>query len=204
MLVDTIESYVRFVLDYDLELIEQQGNITVLECERKHLMTPLTIGGESFNFSYTPDRIDRLADGTVRIVDYKTGKDETTFTNRDRLDDLFNNTKKDRRKAILQIFLYSYAYLTEHPEVKSVMPVIYKLSSMKSSGVKMKEDRRGAQPSQYVFSMDDPVAQVFAERMGETVKGLYEEDFIQTPENAKWCNFCRFVDLCRRTPTKFW
>ena len=204
MLVDTIESYIRFVLDYDLELIEQQGNITILECERKHLMTPLKIGGESFNFSYTPDRVDRLADGTVRIVDYKTGKDETTFVNRDRLNDLFDNTKKDRRNAILQIFLYCYAYLTEHPEVKSVTPVIYKLSSMKDSGVKMKEDRRGAQPEQFVFSMDHPVAQLFVERMAETVKSIYDDDFIQTPDNAKWCNFCRFVDLCRRTPTKLW
>ena len=204
MLVETIESYVRFVLDYDLEIIEKQGNITILECEQKHLMMPLTIGGESFNFSYTPDRIDRLADGTVRIVDYKTGKDETAFVNRDRLDDLFNNTKKDRRKAILQIFLYCYAYMVEHPEVKSVTPVIYKLSSMKDSGVKMKEDRRGAQAEQFVFSMDNPVVQVFAERMGEVVKSLYEEDFIQTPDDAKWCNFCRFVDLCRRTPSKSW
>ena len=75
---------------------------------------------------------------------------------------------------------------------------------MKDSGVMMKEDRRGAQAEQFVFSMDNPVVQVFADRMGEVVKSLYEEHFIQTPDDAKWCNFCRFVDLCRRTPSKSW
>ena len=203
MLVDTIESYVRFVLDHDLELIRQQGPITILECERRHRLTPLSIGGTEFNFSYTPDRVDRLSDGTVRIVDYKTGKDETVFQSGDGLSDLFNNTKKDRRKAILQILLYCYAYLTEHPEVDRVMPVIYKLASMDDSGVKMKSGQRGSQPEQYVFTMDDALAREFAARLGETVQDLYDSDFVQAPDGAKCCNYCRFVDLCRRTPSRF-
>lgn len=203
MLVDTIESYVRFVLDHDLEIIRQQGPITILECEQRHRLTPLKIGGAEFNFSYTPDRVDRLSDGTVRIVDYKTGKDETVFQQGDGLSDLFNNAKKDRRKAILQLFLYCYAYLTEHPEVNRVTPVIYKLSSMDDSGVKVKSSQRGSQPVQYVFSMNDSLARDFAAMLGDTVKGIYHNDFVQAPDGAKCCNYCRFIDLCRRTPSRF-
>jgi hypothetical protein len=131
MLIDTIISYVDFVLDYDLELIDREGPFTVLECEETHKYKPLTMGDVSFNFSYKPDRIDRLANGMVRIVDYKTGADQTAFSG---IDLLFRSSK-DRRKAILQIFLYCHAYLTKHTELDSVMPVIYKLSSMKESGV---------------------------------------------------------------------
>ena len=200
MLIDTIKSYMGFVLDYDMELIGNQGAFTVLECEQTHKMPQMEVGGESFNFTYKPDRIDRLSNGTVRIVDYKTGKDETGFS---KLDDLFKRDMDKRRKAILQLFLYSYAYLKEFPEVKSVMPVIYKLSSMKDSGVMLKT-ARGVAGAQYVFSMDDPVAQEFITLMGETVGSIYDDDFVQVPENPKsgCCNYCRFIDFCRRTPKK--
>ena len=191
MLIDTIISYVDFVLDYDLELIDREGPFTVLECEETHKYKPLTMGDVSFNFSYKPDRIDRLANGMVRIVDYKTGKDVTGFSS---IDDLFNNkANKGRRKAILQLFLYCYAYLCEYPEVEAVMPVIYKIASMKDSGVLY-----GG--TQYVFSMQDPLALDFIATMQDEVKAIYQQEFTQVPEGSMVCNYCRFIDFCRRTP----
>ena len=191
MLIDTIISYVDFVLDYDLELIDREGPFTVLECEETHTFTPLAIGDVAFNFSFKPDRIDRLANGMVRIVDYKTGKDVTVFSS---IDDLFDNkASKGRRKAILQLFLYCYAYLCKHPELEAVMPVIYKISSMKDSGVLLDKQ-------QYVFSMREPLAQEFIEKMQEEVNAIYLKEFIQAPEGSSVCNYCRFIDFCRRTP----
>ena len=205
MLIDTIESYVKFVLDYDMELIDNQGPFTILECEETHPMPLMQMGGECFNFTYKPDRIDRLNDGTIRIVDYKTGKDETTFTyHQPGLEDLFDGIMDKRRKAVLQLFLYSYAYMQENPQVTSVMPVIYKLASMKDSGVFWKENKRGSTPSQYVFKLDDPIAQEFIAEMARVIKSLYEEGFEQAPEDTKsrCCNYCRFIDFCRRTPSQ--
>ena len=202
MLVETIGGYVSFVLDYDLQLIEQKGAFTVLECELTHSIDRLKVSDESFNFTYKPDRIDRLADGTVRIVDYKTGKDETSFGAAPGLPDLFDNSKPKRRKAILQLFLYCYAYMTEHPDVDMVMPVIYKLASMKDSGVMLKGGR-GTVPTQFQFTLDHPVVGEFLEQMCKTLKTLYGADFIQAPEKANACNYCRFIDFCRRLPSKF-
>ena len=201
MQVETISSYVSFVLDHDLQLIEDKGPFTIIECEKTHDIKGLTVGSESFNFTYKPDRIDRQADGTLRIVDYKTGKDETSFSSAPGLNDLFNSILKDRRKAILQLFLYCYAYMTEHPDVKMVVPVIYKLASMKDSGVFMKGGK-GSAPVQFEFSMESPVVKDFLEQMEATVKTLYEGDFIQAPEDSKSCNYCRFIDFCRRLPSK--
>lgn len=200
MQVETISSYVKFVLDYDLQLIEQKGNFNIIECEATHNINGLKVGDESFNFTYKPDRIDRLADGTLRIVDYKTGKDETSFSPSPGLLDLFDNMKSKRRKAILQLFLYCYAYMTENPDVKTIQPVIYKLASMKDSGVIIKGGK-GIPPMQFEFSMGNPVVSDFLEEMGKTIKTLYDGDFIQAPENAKSCNYCRFIDFCRRLPS---
>lgn len=203
MLIDTIKSYVDFVLDYDLNLIRSQGPITVLECEKTHVMPAMEMGGERFNFTYKPDRIDRLADGTVRIVDYKTGKDQTSFiyNDQDGLAPLFESNRDKRCKAVLQLFLYCYAYLMEY-DVDRVMPVIYKLASMKDSGVMWKRNRNSA-PAQYVFSMDDPMAREFTSNMASVVRSLYDAGFGQVPEDPKshCCNYCRFIDFCRRSPS---
>ena len=205
MLIDTIKSYVGFVLDYDLELIRQRGPLKVLECEKTHVMPAMEMGDERFNFTYKPDRIDQLADGTVRIVDYKTGKDQTSFSYNDKegLRALFESNRDKRCKAILQLFLYSYAYLKEYDKVNRVMPVIYKLSSMQDSGLMWKSNR-SASPVQYIFSMDDPMAQEFVGNMSAVVKSLYEGSFGQVDENPKshCCNYCRFIDFCRRSPSK--
>lgn len=200
MMVDTIKSYVDFVLDYDLELIDRTGPFTVLECEVQHHFKDMTLGAAKFNFTYKADRIDRLADGTVRIVDYKTGKDTVYFST---LDDLFNPRKekseKGRRKAILQLFLYCYAYMLDHPDVTQVMPMIYKLSSMKDSGVKMGSSASG---KQYVFSMNDAVIQEFIPCMGALIKGIFDKPFNQASDDAKACDYCRFIDYCRRQPSR--
>ena len=206
MLVDTIKSYVNFVLDYDLELIDTKGPFTILECERRHVLPAMEIGGATMNFTYTPDRIDRLADGTVRIIDYKTGSDPTTFST---MDDLFdpkknkNKGESGRRKAIMQLFLYCYAYLLEHQEMDRVTPLIYKIGSMKDSGVKYKPQPNSRQPGeQYVFSMNDGVAMAFIATMGETINNLYSKDFGQADEASTVCGHCRFIDFCRRMPPK--
>ena len=203
MLVETIKSYVQFVLDYDLDLIDRTGGpFTILECEEPHRVLPMVMDGVEFNFTYRPDRIDRLADGTVRIVDYKTGKDKTSFLGHPGLPALFNPDYSDRRKAILQLFLYCHAYLTEHHECSQVTPVIYKLASMRESGVFIKRHDRD-QGAQYVFSMQDAVAMDFAKQMAATINSLYQADFVQATDGAPACGYCRFVDFCRRTVVKF-
>ena len=205
MLVDTIKSYVNFVLDYDLELIDTKGPFTILECERRHVLPAMEIGGVTMNFTYMPDRIDRLADGTVRIIDYKTGGDPTTFSS---MDDLFDRKKNryrgenGRRKAILQLFLYSYAYLLEHEEMERVTPFIYKIGSMKDSGVKYRPQNSRQSAEQYVFSMDNEKALVFISQMAETISDLYGKAFGQADEDSTACSYCRFIDICRRMPPR--
>ena len=198
MLVDSIKSYVKFVLEYDAELIVKTGPFTVLECETTHNRTKMEMNGVTFNFTYKPDRVDRLNDGTVRIVDYKTGSDETTFN---KMEDLFVAGTQKHRTAILQLFLYSYAYLQEFPSVGKVLPVIYRISSMKQSGVWYKPDSRRP-ASQVIFSMDadNELCQDFINRMSATIREMFTQGFNQCVEDGYACKYCRFLDFCRRMP----
>ena len=196
MLIDTIKGYVNFVLDYDKELIDRTGGpFTVLECELTHDREAMQMGPVKFNFTYKPDRVDRLADGTVRIVDYKTSDVRTAFSS---MDDLFDPTKSKRGTGILQLFLYCYAYLQEKQDLTSVTPVIYKIASMQDSGVKFKPPGRGTTQRQVVFSMEDGMCQDFVNRMAMTIQDISKKDFVQCDERVKSCNYCRFIDFCRR------
>jgi len=73
------------------------------------------------------DRIDRLANGQVRIVDYKTGSDTLDYGN---VETCFDNSKKIN-KAFVQTMLYAWMYHLQHGELP--LPVLYVLKSLKTS-----------------------------------------------------------------------
>jgi CRISPR/Cas system-associated exonuclease Cas4 (RecB family) len=52
--------------------------------------------------------------------------------------------------------------------------------------------------------MDAPMAQDFISEMEAKIRSLYEGSFPQNPEDSKshCCDYCRFIDFCRRTPSK--
>ena len=76
--------------------------------------------------------------------------------------------------------------------------MIYKISSMKESGVKY---GRGNAARPYEFSMDNDVAKAFIDRMGSIVNDIFTQPFGQTIDGAKACDYCRFIDYCRRKPS---
>lgn len=80
-LTDATAAHVDAQIAHAFELIAQGGD-DLLEVEHriKFAYTPAD-GGSSHNFVAKIDRIDRLADGGFRIVDYKTGKAKDTLIN---------------------------------------------------------------------------------------------------------------------------
>lgn len=184
-----IKRYVMSALNYDIALLDNidTNAFTVLECESKHDIS-LKYGDVDFNFTYIADRIDRLPDGTLRIVDYKTGKDTTSFMN---VDELFAvTTKLKNLRGVLQLMLYCNAYALEKKTDAPIMPVIYKLRNMNEAGVIY----NGSQLKDYHEINDE-----FKAKMNEQIASLFNTEIPfepSTDENS--CNFCRYTDFCRR------
>ena len=192
ILQETINTFVANALDYDKQLIAQHGPIEVIECEEPHKID-LDINGTKFHFSFTIDRLDKVG-GMLRVVDYKTGKDETVFSN---VDALFDYKKgSERPHAILQLLLYCNAWNDIDNTATEITPVIYKLTDMKQTGVIYGTKNK---KEQYVYRKDDPINVQFLEKMKQTIDEMFslETQFRQTP-NDKNCTYCRFTDFCRR------
>ena len=58
----------------------------------------------SVGFAGKADRIDRLSDGALRVVDYKTGKPHNRFRD---VAALFSSVAAERSPAVLQTLLYA-------------------------------------------------------------------------------------------------
>lgn len=184
-----IKRYALAALNHDIALLSNidSNALTIVECECEHTVS-LSYGGVNFNFTYIADRIDRLPDGTLRIVDYKTGADDTSF---DTVDDLFAvPTKEHNLKGILQLMLYCNAYALEKKTDEPIMPVIYKLRDMNQAGAIYK----GSQLSDYHIINEE-----FKERMDEEISSLFDakKPFEQSQDNNS-CRYCRYIDFCRR------
>ena len=193
ILQETINTFVTNALNYDKHLIEQHGPIEVIECEEPHKID-LDIDGSTIHFNFTIDRLDRVGN-TLRIVDYKTGKDATSFSD---INSLFNSKNgKKRPHAILQLLLYCNAWNVIDPQATEIVPIIYKLAKMEETGVKYAAGRNDNR--QYVYRKDDPINVEFLKTLKETIDNLLslDEPFKQTEHDTN-CQYCRFTEFCRR------
>lgn len=190
ILQESIETFVKNALNYDKALIEKEGDITILECEVDHVLD-LDILGTKFHFTFKIDRLD-LVGNTLRVIDYKTGRDSTSFVN---ASELFNSNKV-RNHAILQLLLYCNAYCQLEQKELTIKPMIYKLKNMDETGIFLK---KGNNLTQYEFTLNDSVNTEFLNEMKNVVDNLLDKDkrFCQTG-NINNCKYCRFTDFCRR------
>lgn len=208
ILQDTLETFVARALDYDLKVLDLEGvdSIEVLECEKEHkVQLDFSQDGveAKFNFTYKPDRVDRVA-GKLRMVDYKTGGDKTEYKTLDNLFVPFGNDKK-RCKAIAQLMLYCNAWHLEHPEDRFIEPVIYKLRNIEDTGAFCLEIVGGTpkkpkyEKRQLIFEPCSDFNLAFKQRMGGIIAQLLDRNgqFVQA-EDDHACKYCRFADFCRR------
>jgi len=140
------------------------------------------------------DRADRLADGMVEIVDFKTGgKVNTDFSS---WDQLFRYGTGDREmKEAFQILLY--AWLLHRAEgVAEVRPTVVRIADLFQPG----------QEATARFSLSgEPIDSItpYAHEIEERLRALLEEifdparPFHQTADHNA-CRYCSFAGLCHR------
>lgn len=140
------------------------------------------------------DRIDFRWE-TMRIVDYKSGNGTNLFSS---IESLFDKENKDRSKAVMQVFMYSWMY-NKMCETKgqAIAPHIYYMRTLFSdkfdSGVYRRLDRTKTAP---VEDFTDYSAD-FESALRDCLDEIFISDtpFRQTALE-KNCSYCPFKGIC--------
>lgn len=144
------------------------------------------------------DRID-CKDGYYRIIDYKTGSAEKSFSS---IESLFDAKNAARQTAIFQMFYYSYILTQKLDNYKNkCFPGIYNLREMNSDNFSpdliYKPDRDN------VLNVNSKVISdllpEFEEYLSLLISNIFNPDlkFVQT-ENQNNCKYCDFSEICNR------
>lgn len=188
VVADVLLRYVLQTLQRDFELAKEHGGIRILGLERH-----MTWQYAGFDFTGYIDRMDSVEDGTVRILDYKTGKvkDEDTDISDDKAqtvaDLLFGPSNEKRPTIAFQLFLYDM-FTRALPEYRNV------------------RIENGIYAPANLF-VNPPVTSslspVFADLVKERLGGILAEmddpavPFRRT-EEIKTCEMCNFKMICGR------
>ena len=162
----------------------------VINVEHK-LKTTLRINDLDFIIEGRADRIDKF-DGIVKIIDYKTG-----FIN-DRDVKVPNQIEcaADIPEKAMQLLIYKYLYLKEHPDIKPGM-VTAALFGLKNQKVcfDLKVEHQGLNED-FVQTMEAILTEVITSMLDETTSFSQPQDTKASP-----CHFCDFNSICANTAT---
>lgn len=145
------------------------------------------------NIKYIIDRLDIVKINnfeTLRIVDYKTGTDDTKIKS---IDDIFN---KGGYKAIFQLLLYANLYAIEHncPN-RPIKPSIYKTQDL-AKGTNSTDIILDKDPIQnYITDTDN---ELFLSNVKSVIEEIFSDQPFKQTENINNCKFCDFKAICGR------
>lgn len=185
---EIICSYVLQILKKDLELLKAK-NLEFFTIKGLEKFRDAEIG--DFRFVGLIDRIDSFEPGTIRVVDYKTGRveEEEMEINFDKADDIINKLFKediDKRPAIvLQLYVYN-KFMEKETKGMMLQNSIYQTHRL------FVEEIRSLEVSK-------KFCDALEERLLDTLKDLKD---ISKPwrrtQRKENCAICEFKNICGR------
>lgn len=185
---EMIRKYVEKILERDSRLTP----FKYIESERKvNRLFPIDDGTE-IQLKGFIDRIDEVRD-TIRIIDYKSGSGTSVFTS---VESLFDREEKDRAKAVMQVFMYSWM-VGEPPAGKKLQPGIYYLRTLFNDSFDAAVSRRIERSKTEDVADFSEYSSAFEEELGKCLNEIFGHDtpFVQT-QVEKACTWCPFKDIC--------
>lgn len=190
VLEDVILQYVMKTLKRDRDLLREHhsGSFEVLGLE-----IPGRWEFDGYKFYGYIDRLDSFEDGTVRVVDYKTGKveDKDVRIGDDNAEDvvglLFGDDNRNRPKIALQLFLYDM-YAQQLPETagKKIVNVIYPAARLFTEGERSAE-------------MNGKFCDLVQERLHGLLADMADPALpLRRTEDRATCEWCDFKIICGR------
>lgn len=153
---------------------------------------PLKIDDEhTVNFTLSIDRID-VSQGVKRVIDYKTGSDETTFSS---IESLFS--AKKNYGGIFQTFLYCCVYSAFTGYDGDIQPYIYSLRTLNATGlppIRIGTESKNQPITGYLAYKDE-----FWQRFTDMVREIFDPSvpFVRD-QSEHACAYCKYTRLCGR------
>ncbi|MEZ4971729.1 MAG: PD-(D/E)XK nuclease family protein [Cyclobacteriaceae bacterium] len=166
----------------------------IIEALEQKFAVPFDTGKQTIVLGGKIDRVDRKGQ-QVRVIDYKTGKDELGVES---IESLFDGTGR-RNKAAFQTMLYAFLFDKElkDPAAKLVPGLLNRKNLFEENfsfghPLGRGRDKRVIDDARQFFPE-------FEDRLRHTLSELYDTSvpFDQTP-NVKACGFCSYKGICRR------
>lgn len=195
----------EIVREFALKILEKDALYApfTIEMLENKIIVPLELNNDvKLRLAGKIDRADRKND-SVRVIDYKTGKDEIDFES---ISSLFSREGK-RSKSAFQTILYAWLYdkqgdldTAKRSTMTSLTPGLMNRKNLFddefSFGHRMGKGRDKVDVNDVRSYLPE-----FSEQLHILLNDLYnpEVPFDQTTEE-KHCTFCPYNEICRRQP----
>lgn len=183
---EIIIKYIRVIIDYDTD--KRDGIIIGLEKEIDYEY-PIS-DGRKVNIMGKADRIDIMSDGSMRIIDYKSGK--TSHLEFNGIHELFHGKNEHRVSNVFQTLFYSMIlYRIEQCEST---PSLYFASKMFADDYSplLKNGKNIVERySDYANDYEGELTAMLDELFN------YDTPFVQTSEEDA-CKYCDYNKICKR------
>lgn len=184
--------FINRILDQDEKIVP--FTITALETDNAdgfQIGLPITIDGDTREVGLKA-KIDRLDEhnGNIRVIDYKTGKDDFNFRT---IDGLFVRDEKTN-KAAFQTLFYSHVYSAKEKPHQPVTPGLYSRTNVFSEDFDYRLYMNKRPISNYNEVIDE-----YEKQLKILLEELFDPTipFDQTTDLNK-CSFCSFAGICKR------
>jgi hypothetical protein len=186
----------EMIRKYVLKTLVRDAEITPFHYiqSEKRINTDFRLSnGEEIALKGFIDRVDQV-DGTLRIVDYKSGSGLSVFNS---VESLFDLNEKERPKAIMQVFLYAWMYRNEKQQDLVVKPAIYYLRTLFDERFDPYVYQRVERGKSNLVDDFSEFSSDFECHLRACLDQLFSVDvpFCQTP-TGKACSYCQFKNIC--------
>ena len=190
---DIVTRYLRGgVLPYDA----RNDRFTVIGIEEQidyGFEFPTPEGPRTVQFAGIADRIDRLDDGTLRVVDYKTGSPHLEF---DGVEQLFHGEEKKRSRMSNIVQTLLYAMMLYRKRGVDAVPSLYYVQKINAPDYSplLQDKAAKATGAPYSFYAED-----FEEEVRAVLSEIYDPSVpFRQCSDPEVCTYCDFNGICKR------
>ncbi len=165
--------------------------------EGYHLELPIQSGEKLLEVKIKGiiDRLD-MKEGRVRVIDYKTGKDEKDFVD---IESFKDRTNINKNKTVIQVFYYSYLYWKKFGDEYIIEPGVFNSKDLFKSDFDWRVVRKEARKAGVPLMDFRPLARQYEDFLTEMLSEIYNPEIpFDQVEDEKTCEFCPYKGICNR------